>query len=201
MVLRLKTRESRSPPGLQNASKSFSNKTIHPAKRPKRPRKRPFCIQRQKTSANNNKRARAAPPDRSEARTGKQTKPDRSEARTGKQKSPTAESNAFEDGQTEKPGNRKMLKSNAGWSSPRPTAAKRGRANKKTGQPVKLRITAGWSSPVARQAHNLKVVGSNPTPATKNNPLKQQLGGFFVARIPARSHAPECIASVRAALR
>src|SRR5689334_22048243 len=25
---------------------------------------------------------------------------------------------------------------------------------------------AGWSSPVARQAHNLKVVGSNPTPAT-----------------------------------
>ena len=29
------------------------------------------------------------------------------------------------------------------------------------------RIGAGWSSPVARQAHNLKVVGSNPTPATK----------------------------------
>ena len=27
-------------------------------------------------------------------------------------------------------------------------------------------ILAGWSSPVARQAHNLKVVGSNPTPAT-----------------------------------
>jgi hypothetical protein len=25
---------------------------------------------------------------------------------------------------------------------------------------------AGWSSLVARQAHNLKVVGSNPTPAT-----------------------------------
>ena len=28
---------------------------------------------------------------------------------------------------------------------------------------------AGWSSPVARQAHNLKVVGSNPTPAPKDN--------------------------------
>ena len=28
-------------------------------------------------------------------------------------------------------------------------------------------IIAGWSSLVARQAHNLKVVGSNPTPATK----------------------------------
>ena len=27
---------------------------------------------------------------------------------------------------------------------------------------------AGWSSLVARQAHNLKVVGSNPAPATKN---------------------------------
>jgi hypothetical protein len=26
---------------------------------------------------------------------------------------------------------------------------------------------AGWSSLVARQAHNLKAVGSNPTPATK----------------------------------
>ena len=29
-----------------------------------------------------------------------------------------------------------------------------------------LEIDAGWSSPVARQAHNLEVVGSNPTPAT-----------------------------------
>ncbi len=26
---------------------------------------------------------------------------------------------------------------------------------------------AGWSSPVARQAHNLKVIGSNPIPATR----------------------------------
>jgi hypothetical protein len=30
-----------------------------------------------------------------------------------------------------------------------------------------LSFIAGWSSLVARQAHNLKVVGSNPTPATK----------------------------------
>jgi hypothetical protein len=29
------------------------------------------------------------------------------------------------------------------------------------------RFIAGWSSPVARQAHNLKVIGSNPIPATK----------------------------------
>ncbi|CAH1650711.1 hypothetical protein CHELA41_20372 [Hyphomicrobiales bacterium] len=30
----------------------------------------------------------------------------------------------------------------------------------------KKHIGAGWSSPVARQAHNLKVTGSNPVPAT-----------------------------------
>ena len=29
---------------------------------------------------------------------------------------------------------------------------------------------AGWSSQVARQAHNLKVVGSNPTPVTNEGP-------------------------------
>jgi hypothetical protein len=34
---------------------------------------------------------------------------------------------------------------------------------------------AGWSSQVARQAHNLKVVGSNPTPATNESPV---LRGF-----------------------
>src|SRR5688572_15961985 len=28
-------------------------------------------------------------------------------------------------------------------------------------------VTAGWSSPVARWAHNPKVAGSNPAPATK----------------------------------
>ena len=40
---------------------------------------------------------------------------------------------------------------------------------------------AGWSSPVARQAHNLKVVGSNPTPATnKQGPL---VGPFLLAFI------------------
>ncbi len=32
-------------------------------------------------------------------------------------------------------------------------------------QPRGNRIGAGWSSPVARQAHNLKVEGSNPSPA------------------------------------
>ena len=31
------------------------------------------------------------------------------------------------------------------------------------------RYIAGWSSPVARQAHNLKVRGSNPLPATNSH--------------------------------
>ena len=32
---------------------------------------------------------------------------------------------------------------------------------------TEFNYTAGWSSLVARQAHNLKVGGSNPSPATK----------------------------------
>ena len=51
---------------------------------------------------------------------------------------------------------------------------------------------AGWSSPVARQAHNLKVVGSNPTPATKKTPLFQWDSGvslFWIAdRLLNRKH-------------
>ena len=34
------------------------------------------------------------------------------------------------------------------------------------------RFIAGWSSPVARQAHNLKVIGSNPIPATSQQALE-----------------------------
>ena len=44
---------------------------------------------------------------------------------------------------------------------------------------------AGWSSPVARQAHNLKVAGSNPAPAT--NPSKPSQTTFQPAlHMPAR---------------
>ena len=44
-------------------------------------------------------------------------------------------------------------------------------------------IGAGWSSPVARQAHNLKVVGSNPTPATNIKAHNANaLAGFFTRR-------------------
>ena len=43
-------------------------------------------------------------------------------------------------------------------------------------------ISAGWSSPVARQAHNLKVAGSNPAPATNKTlrtPLSFRMAVFF----------------------
>jgi hypothetical protein len=39
-------------------------------------------------------------------------------------------------------------------------------------------LIAGWSSPVARQAHNLKVPGSNPGPATNfQRPVQFVSGG------------------------
>ena len=44
---------------------------------------------------------------------------------------------------------------------------------------------AGWSSPVARQAHNLKVAGSNPAPATNtiSPPFRR---AFFVPALNAQ---------------
>src|SRR5690242_8865986 len=41
---------------------------------------------------------------------------------------------------------------------------------------------AGWSSPVARQAHNLKVLGSNPSPATKKTPPELRFRRRFCLR-------------------
>ena len=39
---------------------------------------------------------------------------------------------------------------------------------------------AGWSSPVARRAHNPKVAGSNPAPATIEKPRHKR--GFFFGK-------------------
>ena len=39
---------------------------------------------------------------------------------------------------------------------------------------------AGWSSLAARRAHNPKVVGSNPAPATKNECESKQVSWFVV---------------------
>ena len=52
-------------------------------------------------------------------------------------------------------------------------------------------FAAGWSSPVARQAHNLKVVGSNPAPATKQIKPPQK-GGFFAFRA---QRAPDAVSN------
>jgi hypothetical protein len=43
---------------------------------------------------------------------------------------------------------------------------------------------AGWSSPVARQAHNLKVTGSNPVPATNLSTNKPPPGRLVAFRVP-----------------
>ena len=47
-------------------------------------------------------------------------------------------------------------------------------------------LGAGWSSPVARQAHNLKVTGSNPVPATKHtNPPRPKARRVFRSAAPS----------------
>src|SRR5471032_2140509 len=43
-------------------------------------------------------------------------------------------------------------------------------------------FAAGWSSPVARQAHNLKVVGSNPAPATNSKNRLRKRAVFCCSR-------------------
>jgi hypothetical protein len=51
-------------------------------------------------------------------------------------------------------------------NSLRATAFKRCKARLQKGSKSRSMYGAGWSSLVARRAHNPKVVGSNPTPAT-----------------------------------
>src|SRR3546814_3037708 len=67
---------------------------------------------------------------------------------------------------------------------------------------------AGWSSPVARQAHNLKVTGSNPVTATNDTckgPAAKATGLFAfeaTARVPASAPGqPHLITIGRASCR
>ena len=48
---------------------------------------------------------------------------------------------------------------------------------------------AGWSSLVARRAHNPKVVGSNPAPATRYSKKATQSSGLFVCA-PFKDSSP-----------
>ena len=51
-------------------------------------------------------------------------------------------------------------------------------------------IAAGWSSPVAREAHNLEVVGSNPAPATYHEKRQSIIRlPFFVRSIQSDASA------------
>jgi hypothetical protein len=50
---------------------------------------------------------------------------------------------------------------------------------------------AGWSSPVARWAHNPKVAGSNPAPATNKNGPKMHFSGPFYCVQPTFKNRPE----------
>jgi len=54
---------------------------------------------------------------------------------------------------------------------------------------------AGWSSPVARQAHNLKVAGSNPAPATTftEQAVLSSRAAFFDVRLVAPSSTMRAI--------
>ena len=66
---------------------------------------------------------------------------------------------------------------------------------------AKLKFIAGWSSPVARRAHNPKVAGSNPAPATTSKrPAAKAAGLFFLAdRKEGQEFSPACgaLAGVR----
>ena len=45
---------------------------------------------------------------------------------------------------------------------------------------------AGWSSPVAREAHNLEVVGSNPAPATSAGSSRPGPSSWIAPSIPRK---------------
>src|SRR5262245_2684706 len=62
-----------------------------------------------------------------------------------------------------------------------------------------FRLPAGWSSPVARQAHNLKVRGSNPLPATNATDSRpRSRPGVFVcaAEIDGSARSYLCVGAV-----
>ena len=75
-------------------------------------------------------------------------------------------------------------KSLAGWSS-RQTVRSR-EPTTRSGLTSAHHGDAGWSSPVARQAHNLKVAGSNPAPATRQSRKPNELTAFLFAEIGSK---------------
>ena len=87
--------------------------------------------------------------------------------------------------------NRPQKRDNATWPNVTQNVTGNTTGPKKRNAQMAISV-AGWSSPVARQAHNLKVVGSNPTPATKNinnhNALRPAFRGAFCCLACCRFH-------------
>ena len=79
------------------------------------------------------------------------------------------------------------------YAAPPPIYALRRGDGRSISQAQKHEIGAGWSSPVARQAHNLKVTGSNPVPATKtvseSKGLSKQAKAFLFSKAPSTALA------------
>jgi hypothetical protein len=139
MVLRLKTRESRSLPGLPNATFKTFSKTNNRTNMTIRPRKRPFAFAAFALQIAKRK-----------------------SILTRRKRNTWPKGNGWQHGQ----------RGDAGWSST-PSERRSQRLRARTNGEIRAAAAtspqtgdAGWSSPVARQAHNLKVTGSNPVPAT-----------------------------------
>ena len=82
--------------------------------------------------------------------------------------------------------------------------SRRGRVGRRqVFQPIRFPLDAGWSSPVARQAHNLKVRGSNPLPATNftcsanESSPSPLVAGFLLSAASARMPASAPLRSTR----
>ena len=60
--------------------------------------------------------------------------------------------------------------------------------------PIRYTASAGWSSLVARWAHNPKVAGSNPAPATTSLCISYKYNSCFEAgaQFPPFPVVPEC---------
>ena len=183
MVLRLKTRESRSLPGLPSASVTPSLHTSSPDNDPHRRRDDPPETARSSGPS-------SFPPS--------QPRPTRRSGPGARRDTLAATPSAIVRAAAEilfRSGTKPSAVASRTASHPPPRPG-RGQRRSLSGSTDALRarrsetLTAGWSSPVARQAHNLKVVGSNPAPATKMSPVDQGVGlappGFFVSTNPFR---------------
>jgi hypothetical protein len=60
-------------------------------------------------------------------------------------------------------------------------------------------LGAGWSSPVARQAHNLKVAGSNPAPASKSCKIWNNAphSAFRLEAVPCVRHLFQSLSALK----